>query len=304
MNLGLIGYSKDNGHPFSFSAIINGYNADYFHLNPVSQINDYLLNQPKEKFGIGNFNVTHVWTQDKDMSKALALYSNINTVVDDYIQMVDQVDGLLILRDDMHMEIAAPFLDKGKFIFIDKPLATQSEEIEFFKPYLDSGHLMSCSGLRFLPEIEILKESFYEISNDLKFAYCTTIDNWFNYGIHSIEGLMLITGSDFEYVQYTGNGEVNQYVVMFQSGFYLLINLVNSYNGGIRSHLYFKTHEPIQVHFNDNFNSFRNTLLEFEKQVTTGVPAIPPQETLSLMKLLKAGTLSYKSNGKKINVYE
>lgn len=304
MKLGLIGYSKDNGHPFSFSAILNGYNRNYLHLNPVSPINDYLINQPKKKFGIGDLCVTHVWTQDKEMSKAIALYSNIKTVVDEFIEMVEEVDGLLILRDDMHMEIAAPFLEKGKHVFIDKPLSTHCEEIEFFKPYLTSGNLMSCSGLRYFPEIETLIESTFEYTNDLKFAYCTTLDNWFNYGIHSIEGLMLLTGCDFDYIQYLGNGKTNHYLVMFQSGFYLLINLVSGYSGGIRSHLYFKSHEPIQIHYNDNFSSFRNTLLKFEKQVTTGIPAIPPIETLRLMKLLKAGALSRISNGKKIKVHE
>ena len=304
MNLGLIGYSKDNGHPFSFSAIINGYNRDNIHLNPVTPINDYLLIQPKVMFGIGNFKVTHVWTQDKVISTAISLYANINTIVEDYIQMVDEVDGLLILRDDMHMDIAAPFLKKGKFVFIDKPLATQSEEIEFFKPYLESGHLMSCSGLRFFPEIVKLKESFNEVSKELKFAYCTTVNNWFNYGIHSIEGLMLITGGDFEYIQYSGNSEVNQYVIMYKSGFYLLVNLVNGYNGGIRSHIYCRTREPIQVYFNDNFNSFRNTMMEFHKQVVTGIPAIPPQQTMAIMKLLMAGAQSYKLNGKKIFLNE
>lgn len=304
MKLGLIGFSKDNGHPFSFSAIINGYNIDYFYLNPISPINDYLINQPKEKFGIGDLCVTHVWTQDKELSKAIALYSNITTIVDDFIEMIDEVDGLLILRDDMHKEIATPFLEKGKFVFIDKPLTTQSEEIEFFKPYIEDGKLMSCSGLRYYSGIETLIDSSYGYSNDLKFAYCTTLDNWFNYGIHSIEGLMPLTGTEFDYVQYIGNGDINQYVVMFHSGFYLLINLVNDYKGGIRSHLYFKSKEQIQIHYNDNLNSFRKTLLKFEKQTITGIPAIPPKETISLMKLLIAGDLSRVKGGKKIKINE
>ncbi len=29
MNLGIIGYNKNNGHPYSFSAIINGYDKNY-----------------------------------------------------------------------------------------------------------------------------------------------------------------------------------------------------------------------------------------------------------------------------------
>lgn len=304
MKLGLIGYSKDNGHPFSFSAIINGYNKHYLHLNPVSPINEYLINQPEKMFGIGDLCVTHVWTQNEELSKAIAKYSNISTVVGEFIEMIDEVDGLLILRDDMHMEIAAPFLEKGKFVFIDKPLSILNEEIEYFKPYLYNGKLMSCSGLRFFPGIETLAHSSFEYSNNFKFAYCTTIDNWFNYGIHSIEGLLPIVGSDFDYVQYIGNEKVNQFLVMFQSGVYLLINLVSEYNGGIRSHLYFKSYEPVEVHYNDNFNSFRNTLIKFEKQISSGVPAIPPRETLSLMRLLKAGELSRISNGKKIKVHE
>ena len=30
IELGIIGFSKNNGHPYSFSAIVNGYNYKYF----------------------------------------------------------------------------------------------------------------------------------------------------------------------------------------------------------------------------------------------------------------------------------
>lgn len=300
LKIGLIGYSQDNGHPFSFSAIINGYNKNYFYLNPIIPINDYLGKQSADKFGIGNLQITHVWTQKKEISKAIALYSNIPIVVNDYDEMLVDVDGVLILRDDMHLEIAALFLEQGKFVFIDKPLSIQNDELEIFKPYLENGQLMSCSGLRYFPVINELKNSDYDYSSDLKFAYCTTVDNWFNYGIHSIEGLMSLSGSAFDYVQYIGNKQDNQYMVVFKSGFYLIINSASGYNGGIRSHLYFKSHEPIQVHYNDNFNSFRNTLLKFNQQIITGTPAISPIETLNLMKLLMAGDESRRMKGKKI----
>lgn len=304
MKLGLVAYSDGNGHPFSFSAIINGYNREYFHLNPITPINDYLVNQPDHLFGIGEFEVTHVWSQSRQISNAIAKYSNIPFVVDSYSDMLDEVDGLLILRDDKHYETASAFLQKGKYVFIDKPLTSDTRELEFFIPYLENGQLMSCSGLRYFPKIVELSESEIDYSKELKFGYCTTINNWFSYGIHSIEGLSLITGSDYDYVQYLGNGNDSLYIIMFESGTYLLINTANDFSGGIRSHLYFYKHQPLQVHYNDNFNAFRNTLLKFNEQVTLGKPVIPAKDTIKLMQVLIAGEESKRLNGKKIFLNE
>ena len=48
IKLGIIGFSKNNGHPYSFSAIVNGFNEVYFKKVGYPQILNY-LKKKKEK---------------------------------------------------------------------------------------------------------------------------------------------------------------------------------------------------------------------------------------------------------------
>ena len=50
IEIGIIGFSKNNGHPYSFSAIINGYNKTYFKKVGYKFILEYLNKQPKKNF--------------------------------------------------------------------------------------------------------------------------------------------------------------------------------------------------------------------------------------------------------------
>ena len=64
LKLGLIGYSEGNGHPFSWSAIINGFNQKYLNSCPYPSIREYLTHEKNLNQTILNVNVTHVWTQN------------------------------------------------------------------------------------------------------------------------------------------------------------------------------------------------------------------------------------------------
>ncbi|KYG76253.1 putative dehydrogenase [Roseivirga ehrenbergii] len=299
MNLGVIGYSEGNGHPFSFSAILNGYNQDKLHLNPITPINDYLQLQPSNLFGIGNLRVTHVWTQDLELSNCIAAVGRVEHVVKDFTQMLDAVDGVLILRDDQHTHYAAPFLEKGKYVFVDKPLCSNYKELDYFMPFLEKGLLMSCSGLRYLPRIMELQGS---LTSKIKLSYSNSVNHWMNYGIHTLEGLDPLIGSLPCSVQYIGSDQNRMFRVMYENGSYTLINLSGANYGGIRSHLHLESGEVLSVHFNDNFNAFRNTLVAFNEQIKTGVPAIDPQRTAALLRTMLKGQDSYLDKGKIMNI--
>lgn len=299
MKLGVIGYSEGNGHPFSFSAILNGYNEDKLHYNPVKPINDYLVQQPLSQFGIGDMKVTHVWTPDSDLNVAIASVSKVENVVDDFMDMLDAVDGVLILRDDQHKYFASPFLEAGKYVFIDKPLAGDEDELAYFRPYLENAQLMSCSGLRYSPNILSLKA---QLKSSVKLVYSNTVDNWLNYGIHSLEGIDPLLAGEPTTIQYIGSDKNKLYRVMYDDDCCVLINLSGANFGGIRSHLHLESGDVVEAHFNDNFNSFRNTLVAFYRQVQSNVPSINPQRTILLQKVILSGLESYNHQGKLIKI--
>src|SRR5687767_6033404 len=100
IRLGIAGMVEENGHPFSWSAIINGFDpramaqqADY------PMIYNYLSAQHRSEFGIGGVRVTHVWCDDRKDAERLSRASLIPNIVDRPQDMIGQVDAVLIPVD-------------------------------------------------------------------------------------------------------------------------------------------------------------------------------------------------------------
>ena len=67
---GIIGLEdKGNGHPFSFSSIINGYSESGYKLSNYKLKLDYLKKKKKKDLKIKNVKVTHAWTQNPKITK-------------------------------------------------------------------------------------------------------------------------------------------------------------------------------------------------------------------------------------------
>ena len=132
LKVGLIGLSEGNGHPYSWSAIINGdYNEKEMIDCGYAGIPLYLAANC-DTLGIEGAKVTHVWTQDRNISEHIAKASLIDNVVDKMEDMIGQVDAVLLARDDPenHVAMAKPFLDANVPLFIDKPLAITTEDMD------------------------------------------------------------------------------------------------------------------------------------------------------------------------------
>ena len=72
IKLGVIGVNEGNGHPFSFSAIINGFNHEGMSNSGWDVIYNYLKIRDASEFGFDNVQVTHAWTQDPEQTERLA----------------------------------------------------------------------------------------------------------------------------------------------------------------------------------------------------------------------------------------
>jgi predicted dehydrogenase len=112
LRLGIVGYSEGNGHPFSFAAIINGYDDDAFGRVGWAGIHAYLRARGPDEFGFGGARVTACFMPDIEMARSLAAACRIDTVCATPDEMIGRVDAVMILRDDAesHWPLAAPFL--------------------------------------------------------------------------------------------------------------------------------------------------------------------------------------------------
>lgn len=284
MKIGIIGLKNfDNGHPFSFSAIINGYNEKEFKKTKYKGILKYLKLKPKKYFGINNVKVTHAWTQDKKITKSLCAACKIKYAVKNYEDMIGKIDALIIARDDMHFSISKLFLKNGIPVFIDKPLTSKISELNFFKKYLSSGMLMSTSGLRFANETKYLKKKIKEIGK-IKFVVASVVNDLFKYGIHMLDVLDEL--NILKVNKITRNKE-NVDTVTFFCKANILINLICL--GTVKK--IFNIHiigekKSVKIDFEDNFIAFRNTLKIFVKMVEQKKPIIDPERTLNVINLL------------------
>ena len=81
IKLGMIGYNEENGHPYSFSAIINGYNEAAMKKSLYPQIFNYLDARKKSDFDIYDAEITHVWTPFDEVSKEISKCCLIKNIV-------------------------------------------------------------------------------------------------------------------------------------------------------------------------------------------------------------------------------
>lgn len=291
---GMIGFSEGNGHPFSFSAIVNGYDDARFAEAGWPVILDYLRKQPAGRFGIGDAKVTHAWTQDPATTGRLCAACRIDTACADTSEMLGAIDALIVARDDWasHAQLALPFLRSGIPVFIDKPLTLDSAELTSFMPFLENGLLMSCSGLRYAGELDPMRVPEPD-TGPIRLISGTVLNGLDKYGIHLIEAVASLGSAYARPIAITRLVAPHaSYLLHFDNGvpFHLdcLGNVGKTFHlsvFGERSHRHFDLH--------DNFSAFRGTLEKFFTMVRTSVPAIDPHETAHVMRLLMAaGSLS------------
>ena len=81
IKLAMLGMTEGNGHPYSWSIIINGrYNAEALAQCPYAAIIDYISKQPKNTLGIKDVEVSHVWTDNPEEAKLVAKVAEIAAV--------------------------------------------------------------------------------------------------------------------------------------------------------------------------------------------------------------------------------
>ena len=96
LKLGIIGLSEGNGHPYSWSAIINGDYDEKFMADCGFPVIPAYLAANSDTLGIDDAKVTHIWTQDRKVSEHCAAAGKIDTVVDEMTDMIGQVDAVLL----------------------------------------------------------------------------------------------------------------------------------------------------------------------------------------------------------------
>lgn len=287
--LGVLGFSEGNGHPFSFAAIVNGFDDQAFGETGWPVIHNYLRRRSADDFGIDGLTVTHAWMPQRGMARALARGCRIGAVVETPDEMLSQVDAVLIARDDWesHLGLARPFLEQGVAVFIDKPLTLAGEELDWFLPYVRSGKLMSCAGLRYAVELDSVRNIPSDYGG-IRSIRCAVTNDWERYGVHMIDAIFTLTPARPISVRRLEASTHEAYFMEMDDDSVLLVEphgpVGPLFNVSVVGRSKASSHD-----LRDNFSSFRRLLQDFSRMLHTGEPPIPPRDVELSIRTLMAG---------------
>lgn len=299
IKLGMIGYVAMNGHPYSFSGIINGIDKMYFKQKAKwPYIYNYLLKNEK-KLGFKKMRITHVWTQNYNRTQNIAKSCLIKNACSTITEMLKKVDAVIIARDDWqnHKKLSLKFLNKRIPVFIDKPLTLKKNELDYFEPFLKNGLLMSCSGLRYSSKIPS-KDKIIKKVGKIKFIQMSVINDLDKYGVHMLDIINKVMRFKFKKI-IKASKDRDYFKIISNNNIIINLKCLGKVKKIFKITFYGKKGQTT-VNIDDNFQSFYNTLKKFEKMLTQKKSQINYRDTLNIMNTIIAGKKSNQSNHEEI----
>lgn len=306
LRLAMLGMVDGNGHPYSWSAIFNGFDPAAMVECPYPVIPVYLGKEPVETMRIIGAQVTHVWTDDPADAPKVAKASLVPNVVANPEDVIGEVDAVIVATDKGHEHVTRcrPFVEAGLPIFVDKPLVDNAEDLQTFRDWIAGGaRILSSSCMRYAKEFLPYRLSTHNLG-EIRFATITTPKTWERYGIHALEGIYPILGPGFLTVRNTGTIERNIVHLTHQCGADVVIAATADMYGAFGLLQLCGTAGHAFVPFQDSFYSFKAQLQAFTDYLRTGLLPFPFAETDEMMRIIIAGIQSREEGGKEIAVAE
>lgn len=306
LRIAMLGMVEGNGHPYSWSAIFNGYDSDEMARCPYPTIPEYLGKQPKNTLGIPGATVTHIWTDNPEDAKRVASAAFIPVVVDHPEAVIGEVDAVIVATDIGHEHVARclPFVEAGLPVFVDKPLVDNANDLAVFRRWCEQGRpIMSSSCMAYAKEFLPYRESTRDLG-ELRYATTTTMKSWERYGIHALSAIYPIVGPGFLDARYSG--APGRTVVHFthKRGVEIVAVAIDDMYGGFGKLMLCGTRGTAFAEFSDTYYAFRAQLLTFVQFLRTGVSPVSFEETEELMRMLIAAMESRDRNGAAVRLSE
>ena len=302
IRLAMLGMIEGNGHPYSWSAIFNGYDREEMAECPYAMIPEYLGAQDPATLQIEGARITHIWTDDPADAEKVAPVAKIPHVVSAATDVIGQVDAVIVATDNgsEHVARARPFVEAGLPVFVDKPLVDNEPDLRTFCEWVKAGAaILSTSAMRYAREFVEAKARLSEIGEP-RYLSMSTPKSWKRYGIHALEGLYPIVGPGFVSVRNTGTMDRNIVHLKHRSGVDVVLAAIKDMYGGFCRFSAIGTKSAFYVAFQDTFYAFKAQLQGFVDYLRTGERPVPWAETVELMKIIIAGIRSREEGGREM----
>jgi len=303
IKIGIVGLNEGNGHPYSYSAMFNGFDPQALKKEcDFELIKDYLPRDHRNKNLIKGAKVTHIWTQDKNLSKKVSKVSLIQNICSDYKELVNNVDAVIIARDDVsnHMKFIEPVLKKGLPIFIDKQMVSEINDFKRLKKVLSKNYpFLAGSPVKYNRKLNSLIKEIKP--QEIKFIQGTSKSNWLRYGHHLLEGIFKIVNSKVISVRIFSNKNTETVLIKFQKNINVILNFSEDIALPIEARFYLKSKNYKNFEFDDYVYSIRSLMKEFLDICISKKPPKKTQDIFNIASLVLAGEVSKKNYGAPIS---
>lgn len=293
LRLGILGQSDGNGHPYSWAAIFNGYDSEAMKSCPFPVIMEYLGRQKFPDDAIADAIVTHVWTQDHELSKHIAAASRISLIVNRYEEMIGHVDAILLARDDAenHYEMSLPFLEAGLPIYIDKPLAyTRLDAERIYSRQQYDGQVFTCSALTYADELTLTDSDRRQIGK-IKTIDAVVMKDWNRYGVHIIEPVLQLIGDQGDLARITAVSHTGVHTVeiIWESGLLTRFSAMGTTATQISINV-IGERSTKRLTFTNTFAAFKGALQAFVAVVRKQAQTPPKESVMRVIQIIEAGS--------------
>ena len=311
IRIGMLGFTEGNAHPFSWSAMINGYydpeGMQAYCKELYPSIPQYLGKQPKNTLGIPGVQVTHICFTGQVGRKDAELCARINgipNVVDKPEDMIGHIDAVICATDQghEHVERCRPFVEAGLPLFIDKPLTDNEEDLKTIVRWYKAGvPMMSSSSMRYCKSIEHYYENHYELGK-LRHICSPMAKYWETYGMHALERLFPLVGRGFLWVQNLGDYKSPMVHLYHESGVH--VDIPMGYGMQTLPMSIMGESGAVTVGDGDSYYAFKKQLDRFVAFLRTGEADHPFEDTVEMAKIIIAGIRSREEGGRRVFLSE
>jgi Oxidoreductase family, NAD-binding Rossmann fold len=230
-------------------------------------------------------------------------------LVDSIEALCEKVDAVLLESVDgrPHLAQVRPVFKAKKRVFVDKPFAASyADAREMVRLSRESGvPFFSSSSLRFATDIQAIRNS--DTHGGIQGAFTfgpETLEphhaDLFWYGIHAVEMLYTLLGSGCDQVTRVKTESGDTVVGRWKDGrigtMRGLIQGKQDY-GAVAFGMKAVLATPVPMK-----SDYRGLLVEIVKFFQTGVPPVPPDETLEIMAFMEAAELSKARGGAPVSM--
>jgi predicted dehydrogenase len=255
--------------------------------------------------GIPGVEVTHVWCDDPADTARVAEACYITNQLERAADAIGQVDAVIIATDigHEHVERAAPFIEAGLPVFIDKPLTDRMDHLDQFIEWDRQGKtFMSSSAMRYSPPLVAMRKRMHEVG-DPRLIMLSMCKRWETYGIHALEAVYpLLRPGGWESVRNAVEGQAHVVHVHHADSVEVLLPTIKDMVGSFGCLTVCGTKGHLAAQNDDTFTAFKAQLTTFVDYLRTGRRPVPFEHLVEQMRIVIAGIQSGLNGGRPIRI--